>query len=217
MLRIGVDEAGRGPVIGPLVVCAIAIPETEISRLESLGVKDSKLLSESKRGELAILLTEYEHSLAIASPAMIDDCENLNLLEVELFAQTISALPNGKVMADACDVDADRFAKRVGEAANRKGVKSEHKADLNHIEVAAASIIAKETREAEMQRVTEEIGFDVGSGYPSDPKTISALPKLLQDETPHPELRWSWKTVRDAWPGPPPKRVGGNNPQKTLF
>ena len=120
-------------------------------------------------------------------------------------------------MLDACDVDAKRFAKRVGEKANRQGVKSEHKADLNHLEVAAASILAKEMREKEMQRISEKIGLEIGSGYPSDPKTIAALPQLLQDKTPHEELRWSWKTVRDAWPGPPPKRVGGNNPQKTLF
>ncbi len=217
MLRIGVDEAGRGPVIGPLVVCAIAIPESELKSLKEKGVKDSKLLNTAKREKLAIYLSKFEHSFAIASAAMIDDSNNLNTLEVELFAKALQQLPEGEIMLDACDVDSKRFARRVSDILGRNGINSEHKADLNHIEVAAASILAKELREKEMGKISRDIGFEIGSGYPSDPKTIEAIPRLLEGEMPHPELRWSWKTVIDAWPGPAPQRVGKDYPQRTLF
>jgi len=217
MLRIGVDEAGRGPVIGPLVVCAIAIPDSDLSLLKENGVKDSKLLSPKLRGELASFLAKYDHAYASASAADIDDSSNLNTLEVELFAKALEQLPKGNIMLDSCDVDPIRFARRVAEISGLENIISEHKADLNHIEVAAASILAKELREKEMRRIAEEIGFEIGSGYPSDPKTKAAIPRLLSGDLPHPELRWSWKTVVDAWPGPAPQRVGGNNPQRTLF
>ena len=78
-MNIGVDEAGRGPVIGPLVVCAFA--STSQSQLRELGVKDSKDLSKKKREELFEILKEMPHNVVVCSPERIDVSENLNNLE----------------------------------------------------------------------------------------------------------------------------------------
>ena len=95
MWRIGIDEAGRGPVIGPLVVGALCIPETDLPLLHDAGVTDSKLLSKSKRIELDAWIREqavnrnWVFKLHISQPAEIDRAmalTNLNDHEVTLFA-----------------------------------------------------------------------------------------------------------------------------------
>ena len=181
-MKIGVDEAGRGPVIGPLVVCAFASVST--SQLAEFGVKDSKDLSKKKRDELFDILSEMPHNVIVCSPERIDNSENLNSLETELFAEALLPMPTGSVMLDACDVDADRFAKRVSTLAKRE-CNAEHKADENHLEVGAASIIAKVTRDRIIEELSNEIGIDLGSGYPSDPKTRAAVVELTKEDLPH--------------------------------
>ena len=211
-MRIGVDEAGRGPVIGPLVVCAFASVST--SQLAEFGVKESKDLSKKKRDELFDILSDMPHNVIVCSPERIDNSENLNSLETELFAEALLPMPAGSVMLDSCDVDADRFAKRVSTLAERE-CNAEHKADENHLEVGAASIIAKVTRDRIIEELSNEIGIDLGSGYPSDPKTKAAVVELTKGNLPHECLRWSWKTVHDAWKGRPPPRPSSK--QQTLF
>ena len=211
-MKIGVDEAGRGSVIGPLVVCSFAsISQTELTEL---GVKDSKDLSKKKREELYQILVEMPHNVIICDPKRIDNSQNLNKLEVELFAESLSIMPEGDIMLDACDVDASRFARNVS-AISKRNCYAEHKADENHPEVGAASIIAKVTRDNCVKQLSQELNMDLGSGYPSDPKTKAAVKILSLGEYPHDCLRWSWKTVSDARGSPVPKRPGG--PQQTLF
>lgn len=211
-MKIGVDEAGRGSVIGPLVVCSFAsISQTELTEL---GVKDSKDLTKKKREELYQILVEMPHNVIICDPKRIDNSENLNQLEVELFAESLSIMPEGDIMLDACDVDASRFARNVS-AISKRNCYAEHKADENHPEVSAASIIAKVTRDNCVKQLSQELNMDLGSGYPSDPKTKAAVKILSIGEYPHDCLRWSWKTVSDARESPVPKRPGG--PQQTLF
>ena len=211
-MKIGVDEAGRGSVIGPLVVCAFA--SISQSHLMELGVKDSKDLSVKKREELFEILCEMPHKVVICQPDRIDNSTNLNDLEVELFAEALSVMPEGEIMLDACDVDANRFARNVSHISKRECI-GEHKADENYPEVGAASIIAKVTRDRAIKELSAELGIDVGSGYPSDPKTKSAVQELVKGDRPHDCLRWSWKTVSDAWGGTPPPRP--NARQQTLF
>ena len=211
-MKIGVDEAGRGSVIGPLVVCSFA--SISQSELLELGVKDSKDLSKKKREELYQILVKMPHNVIICEPKRIDISPNLNQLEVELFAESISVMPDGEIMLDACDVDAARFARNVSSLANRD-CKAEHKADENHPEVSAASIIAKVTRDNCVKQLCQDLEMDLGSGYPSDPKTKSAVKILSGGDYPHDCLRWSWKTVSDARGSPVPPRPGG--PQQTLF
>ena len=161
-MKIGVDEAGRGSVIGPLVVCAFAsISQTH---LKGLGVKDSEDLSKKKRDELFDILSEMPHNVVICSPERIDNSLNLNDLEVDLFAEALAIMPEGEIMLDACDVNADRFARNVSSKSNLNCI-AEHKADENHPEVSAASIIAKVTRDRAVEQLSEEMGIDLAKNW----------------------------------------------------
>jgi|TARA_B100001741_G_scaffold64884_2_gene51249 ribonuclease HII len=212
---IGVDEAGRGPVIGPLVVCAFAHENSQ--ELLELGVADSKRLSKKKREELFEVLIQFEHQIIICPPSRIDTHGNLNDLEVVLFSEALKGLGiEGEIILDACDVNEERFAQNVSEHSGYD-CDAEHGADDRYPVVGAASIIAKVTRDNLVKDLEKELGFEIGSGYPSDPKTKSALPKLLQGEKPHECLRWTWKTVANAWNGKVPIRLDENSPQQTLF
>ena len=111
-------------------------------------------------------------------------------------------------------MNAERFARNVSQKSSRICL-AEHKADEIHPEVSAASIIAKVTRDRAIEKLSKDMGLDLGSGYPSDPKTKSAVQELVKGERPHDCLRWSWKTVSDAWGGTPPPRP--NARQRTLF
>lgn len=99
---------------------------------------------------------------------------------------------------------------------------SRHAADLHCLAVAGASILAKVERDRIIRELGESLGIDIGSGYPSDPKTVSALPALLEGDTPHDCLRWKWKTVSDAWHAQystkvPQRPPGPQSAQRTLF
>ena len=218
-MRIGVDEAGRGPAIGPLVVAAFAAPSAEIDSLLALGVDDSKALSRSQRLRVETALTagaeagRWSYGIVEASAERIDramSVQSLNDLEVVLFAEAISSIDGGlegtvsKVLAlDACDTDAERFGRRVQARLDDRWsdwhVDSQHGMDARDVIVGAASIIAKVSRDAAIERLSESLGFSVGSGYPSDPATVSAIERLVMDEAPHPALRWRWAPVRRAW------------------
>ena len=242
MWRIGIDEAGRGPVIGPLVVGALCIPEEDLPLLHEAGVTDSKLLSESKRIELDAWIREqaairnWMIELHISNPAEIDRAmalTNLNDHEVTLFAALARKLRTdggGILQLDACDADASRFGNNVasrlpGWPWDGWSMDSRHGADLHCLAVAGASILAKVARDNVLQSLTAEIGIELGSGYPSDPTTIAAIPQLIEGAEPHDCLRWGWATVRDAWQAtynaqPPQRPVDPNAPpnaQRTLF
>jgi|TARA_B110000438_G_scaffold31360_1_gene30903 ribonuclease HII len=216
MYKIGVDEAGRGPAIGPLVVCALCIPESEIEILESIGADDSKLISRKKRDLLSSeILIEAEKrkwsiGMVVCDADRIDRERkkiNLNQLEIELFKEAINltdmAANKGVILADACDVNEQRFEQRVksvlGEKWGHWKVDAKHKMDSKEIVVGAASILAKVCRDKEINRINDLLDVDIGSGYPSDPKTKNAVKKLVNDELPNQFLRWSWATVKNAW------------------
>ena len=242
MWRIGIDEAGRGPVIGPLVVGGLCIPESDLPMLHDIGVTDSKLLSEKKRTELDIWIREqavvrnWKFELHISQPSEIDCAmamTNLNDHEVNLFSSLARKLQidgGGILQLDACDSDAGRFGNNVASRLpnwpwDGWTIESKHGADLDCLAVAGASILAKVARDESMKALSDDVGMDLGSGYPSDPKTISALPHLIQGDEPHNCLRWGWATVREAWKkmhnSNPPRRPHdpnlSPNPQQTLF
>lgn len=105
---------------------------------------------------------------------------------------------------DACDVNEQRFTNRISERMKNwpiedSTIRSEHKADANHRIVGGASIVAKVVRDQFMDSLQEQLGFEIGSGYPSDPKTVSALSKLIGDDEIHTQVRWSWATVKRYW------------------
>jgi ribonuclease HII len=208
----GVDEAGRGPVIGPLVVAAIAIPTEDVKILSQIGVDDSKSLSSTKRSEISKIILEqksWKHKIMSFSAEQIDramEHENLNSIEVNLFAKAIGGISPDLIstlILDACDVDEARFGRNVLSKINLTTkipkIISQHKADSEHLIVGAASILAKVYRDSEIARIAKEINLDIGSGYPSDPKTIKAIPLLITNDYPNQYLRWSWSTVKKAW------------------
>ena len=214
MWLVGIDEAGRGPVIGPLAITIFACKENKVEELLKQGVKDSKLLSSKKRIELAKMLGENESfysESAVISAHEIDnyvDSTSLNDLEITYFAKLIDNLPehianNCQIMLDACEVNTDNFTQKVlsklRKFAYEQNISSENKADLNHIHVACASILAKENREKEVSKIKEELGLEIGSGYPSDPKTKSAVQVLTKGNLPNKYLRFSWATTKNAW------------------
>ncbi|MFQ3321457.1 MAG: ribonuclease HII [Candidatus Thalassarchaeaceae archaeon] len=213
---IGIDEAGRGPVIGPMVVCAIKLPKTDYNILKKLGVDDSKKLSKIKRQKIyKLILKESEINnwkifVNICKASEIDirrEKMNINELEIKLFSESIqqisNAVDNDEICLDACDVNEDRFGisvrNKLGSLWENSIIISKHKMDQMNLAVGAASIIAKVVRDEEILRIGNKLDFQIGSGYPSDPVTIIAVQKMISSEYPHDELRWSWATTKNAW------------------
>ena len=201
----GVDEAGKGPVLGPLVVAAVAIDNAK--DIQDLGIKDSKQLTPAKRRELAkIIKNKFSFAIEIIEAERVDEYRKqnkLNDLNREAFEKLISKLNPNVAYVDAADVNEHRFGKQIKEKLtneNDTDVISMHKADAKIDVVAAASIIAKETRENEIRKLKEEIG-DFGSGYPSDERTIKFLKSFYADNGKWPTgTRKSWKTVKRIRP-----------------
>jgi len=200
----GLDEAGRGPVFGPMVLCGVKFEEEELEELKAAGVRDSKLLSPQRREALARAITEKASGLEIVefSPLEIDEFRlikkiNLNELEAKTFAQIIDRLKPKFAYLDAPDPDPKLFQQRV-----LKYIKSKPKlvienfADRKYVIVAAASIVAKVRRDQRISELRERYG-DFGSGYTSDPRTIAFLERWVREHGKLPEFaRKSWKTAR---------------------
>lgn len=206
MLVAGVDEAGRGAVIGPLVIAGVLLNEEDLPKLKELGVKDSKLLSPQKREKLAIEIkrTVQKYSLTKLSPKKIDTVvENgrklrrLNWLEAQAMAKVIQALKPDRVYVDASDVLEHRFKHQILDCLPHSvELISEHKADRNYPVVSAASIIAKVERDREISELANTYG-DFGSGYPSDTKTMNFLTQCLAQSEEYPcFVRKSWKPAK---------------------
>ncbi|HMK45407.1 MAG TPA: ribonuclease HII [Methanocella sp.] len=202
---VGIDEAGRGPVIGPLVVCGVSVQEQLLPSIEAMGLKDSKKLTPKKREKFAITLKEAtRYELAILMPheidARSDSKETLNQLEVQCFARIIRSLKPTIAYLDACDVNAERFGINVKKLAGFElDIVSAHEADSKYPIVSAASIIAKVHRDALIKEISDQMGENVGSGYPTDPVTITFLKSYFMEHKRLPDCaRKSWKTARDV-------------------
>lgn len=207
MIIAGLDDAGRGSVIGPLVIAGVSIDESLVHRLVKIGVKDSKCLVSAKRREIAAKILKIIHKSHIEKlpPAKIDQVvlrnrklHKLNRLEACTMARIIDNLEPEKAYVDASDVLEERYGKHILEASSFKTeIVSEHKADIKYPIVSAASIIAKVERDDEIEKLKETYG-DFGSGYPSDPRTIDFLRSCLKNSNDYPDIvRRSWKTARN--------------------
>lgn len=208
MLIAGVDEAGRGCVIGPLVVAGIVITQNNLSLLSQLGVKDSKLLTPKKREALypEILKLTHSHHIIKVMPYLIDKAvlstrklHKLNRLEAQTMAKIIERLKPDEAYVDAADILQDRFGAQIQECLTTKTtIISKHKADRLFPVVSAASIIAKVERDREIDTLKIEFG-DFGSGYLTDDKTIVFLKQLLDTYGDYPScIRKSWRPARRA-------------------
>ncbi|MFQ6074351.1 MAG: ribonuclease HII [Candidatus Bathyarchaeia archaeon] len=202
----GVDDAGRGSVIGPLVIAGVLIEKENLHRLVDLGVKDSKLLSPRKREQLAeeIRKTALRCHFVALSTSEIDrvvetgrKLRRLNRLEARTMAEVIAALKPDVAYVDASDVLAERFKQHILENLPfQVRIVSEHKADAKYPIVSAASIIAKVERDKVIRELREKHG-DFGSGYITDPKTVEFLEKWIKRFGSYPEfVRKSWKPAK---------------------
>lgn len=209
-LLAGVDDAGRGPIIGPLVIAGVLLEENRDRELRAMGVKDSKLLSPEMRTLLAPKVRMFASKVSVveAQPKEIDEVvlhggklRKLNFLEAQLMAQVVSELSPKEVYVDASDVNEKRYGETIREflPANLRRVKivSEHHADRTYPVVSAASIIAKVRRDEAVENLRREYG-DFGSGYMTDPKTMVFLREWRRThDTFPPIVRLSWKTVKE--------------------
>jgi len=213
-LICGIDEAGRGPVIGPLVMAGVLMDDKDLDKLKNIGVKDSKLLTEDKRNELfpKVLNIVKKYQIITVEPKEIDnavrghDGLNLNWLEARKSAEIINKLKPEKAMVDSPTAKPAKYKDYLQNLLTVKvELKAETKADLNYLEVGAASILAKVTRDEEIKKIRKKIGHDFGSGYPSDPKTIKFL---KENYGKYPEIfRHSWSSCQ---------RLIGEGNQKSL-
>ena len=196
----GVDDAGRGSMIGPMVIAGISIEKKNIPKLRKLGVRDSKKLSPKKREllykEIIKLVDDY-HVIRIP-PKTIDKYvfeHNLNHLEAKKMAAVITYLKSEISYVDSCDVNATRFGREISDLSNKSKVRSYHYADSRFVVVSAASIIAKVSRDRSIARLNKNHEF--GSGYPSDKKSVNFVKKLVYAKKPLPSsVRKSWKPVQ---------------------
>ena len=196
----GVDDAGRGSMIGPMVIAGISIEKKNIPKLRKLGVRDSKKLSPKKREllykEIIKLVDDY-HVIRIP-PKTIDKYvfeHNLNHLEAKKMAEVITNLKPQLSYVDSCDVNASRFGREISDLAGKSKVRSYHYADSRFAVVSAASIIAKVSRDRSITRLNKNTNF--GSGYPSDKKSVTYVKKLVSSKKPLPSsIRKSWKPVQ---------------------
>ena len=187
---VGIDEAGRGPIIGPMVMCGVLIREEDEKELVRLKVKDSKLLPKDMREFLfdKIKAVSKKYKLEIIGPYEIDNAVNgsnglnLNRLEAQKSAQILNELDPDKAVIDAPSSNIESYKLYLMGFVKNKEVKLilEHKADVNFPVVSAASILAKVTRDKEIENIKKQIGIDFGSGYPSDPKTAEFLKKNFE-------------------------------------
>jgi ribonuclease HII len=208
MLVAGVDDAGRGCVIGPLTIAGVLMKEEDLPKLKELGVKDSKLLSPQRRETLAVEIKRIaqKYSVIKLSPKEIDivvetgkKLHKLNRLEAQTMAKVIEILKPDIAYVDASDVLEERFKQHILECLSFKvEIVSEHKADRTYPIVSAASIIAKVERDKEIAELAKKYG-DFGCGYPTDPKTISFLQQCLEKLGEYPDfVRKSWKPAKKA-------------------
>ncbi|MBM4240949.1 MAG: ribonuclease HII [Euryarchaeota archaeon] len=200
MKILGIDEAGRGPVIGPLVVCGVVVEEDKIKNMERLGIRDSKKIAPKKRNVLARKIKKIaEYHLVKISAREIDvlRSKNLTLNEIERIAivKIIDTLVPDLAIIDSVDVNPERLKNEIeGILDGKVEVIAEHGADDSYTIVGAASIVAKVERDFEIEKIKRKYG-DVGSGYPSDPKTIKFLKKFQDDDFPE-FVRRSWATIK---------------------
>ena len=214
-LICGIDEAGKGPLIGDLVIAGCALEDAD--SIKNLGLKDSKLLTPKEREELFEKVKDKVTFEIVRVSAMEIDTRNkvgcnLNHLECMKMAQIINKIKPEKVIVDCPHPVPEKFKAELLSLLDNKSteVVAEHKADYNYPIVSAASIIAKVTRDAHIRGLEKDLGLIIGSGYPSDPVTCKLLNDYFEKENLglKPFIRHTWETY---------KRQKSEREQKRLF
>lgn len=224
MLILGIDDAGRGPLIGPMVLAGVILKKNDESFLKKQGVNDSKRILHPLRIKLSALIkdTAINYKIVLAQAADIDGSiksgVNLNTLEAIKTAEIINSLTAGKkekikVIVDCPSVNISAWKKTLTSYIKNLSYLTlicEHKADINHVSVSAASILAKVAREEEVEKIKKEYGQcgDIGSGYPSDPVTKKFLKKNGKKLADSGIFRKTWATWKSLFPEKNQKTLG---------
>ncbi len=211
MLILGIDDAGRGPVVGPMVLAGCLLDDKNEKELKKLGVKDSKQLTHKRIEFLAGIIKEKAETfeIALAFPDEIDgknhDGINLNTVEAIKAAEIINKINKGfnkiKVIVDCPSPNTEKWKDELKtkiENLSNLEVYCEHKADVNYVTVSAASILAKNVREDEMAKLQEKYGKELGSGYCSDRKTTKFLEAYSKKYKQDGLFRQTWSTYKIA-------------------
>lgn len=216
----GGDEAGRGAIVGPLVISLVSVKKSGLHRLSEAGVRDSKMLSKKKRRRLYNEIGKIAVDIRVDKiyPNEINDAMrngiSLNELEAVHFARLFDTIDKDikTVYLDSPDVVAEKFGIRfnmsstkstkvVGIKEKRRGgrgkirVISEHKADSRYPVVSAASIMAKVTRDREIKKLERALDVPIGSGYPSDKTTIDTIKRNMGNRVLYSHIREYWRTM----------------------
>ncbi|MCI4373038.1 MAG: ribonuclease HII [Thermoplasmata archaeon] len=198
---VGVDEAGRGSFVGPLVVGAFAADDYHLDSLREAGARDSKELTPAAREAVYGRLLRLGQMASVAlSPRTVDRAVRhggLNDLEARAFGSVIRRLGGEEARVDACDTNEARFGRHVSaRAGNGIRILARHHADRDDPLVGAASIVAKVRRDRALARLRATLGDGIGSGYPSDIHTVEFVrAHLRQGEGAPSWLRTSWATM----------------------
>lgn len=204
---VGVDEAGRGAVIGPLVVAGVAVDEGMAPMLKEAGVKDSKKLTRRSREEIYSWITSsgIEKSVEIITPDKVDQYTRrcggpgINTLELEAIISIAKTLRPEILIVDSPTSNTMSIRSKISQHLPNTSIICECHADERYPVVAAASIVAKVTRDAVISELVNTVG-ELGSGYPSDPKTIAFLHRLVRQGGITGVARRSWRTMDRVMP-----------------
>lgn len=196
----GIDDAGRGSMLGPLVIAGVSIDKRKLRKLSSLGVKDSKKLSPKSREHFYKKIIEIVDHYYIAKihPRSIDASVKkhcLNNLEAKYMAKVVLKLDPDTSYVDSCDVNPNRFGQEISNLSENHKIKSYHHADSRFVVVSTASILAKVTRDRDIEKLRKN--HNLGSGYPSDSTTVKFVTKYYKMNHIMPNfVRKSWKPVQ---------------------
>ncbi|MBR9692428.1 ribonuclease HII [Candidatus Woesearchaeota archaeon] len=210
----GVEEAGRGPVLGPMTMACCWVEEKDSALLREIGAKDSKLLTPQQREETLERLKELKKKkkvgfeLIILSPKEIDSSvegenDNLNLLElrtsITLINKALKKKKITKALIDCPTKNTEKYAADIKALLDKDiEVIAEHKADVTYPVVSAASIIAKVNRDKEIEKLQKNIKQPIGSGYPADPSTQQFLRENYKEKKYKDIFRKSWATYKNV-------------------
>lgn len=218
MLVLGIDEAGRGPVVGSMFIAGVLVSEENEKKLKELGVKDSKMLSEKQRERLRKhieRLASEIHFVEITASEIDQKRKYMSLNELE--ALKISELIETfkkkarRLIIDCPDPTGTKFMRRIDKyvSLEKLGLEEkivEHKADVNYPSVSAASIIAKTERDRHVKELEKKFKIVLRTGYSHDPAAIAFLENHKGE---FPEfVRKSWDTA---------KRIKNKKLQKKLL
>lgn len=201
MRYLGIDEAGRGPVIGPMVICGVLADDESVKKLVEIGVRDSKLLKPEKRRELSSRIKNavIGYMILEVPPGEIDRAvlgRGLNRLEARKMAYIISKFDFDIAIVDAPGRRPENFGYMLKKLTG-KDVIAENFADRRYPVVSAASILAKVRRDEIIEGYMGRYG-EIGSGYSSDRRTVAFLRRYMEEHGDLPEIaRRSWRTSRE--------------------